>query len=316
MATLLPAELDAVKLSQSAAEGFVAQPTEIGLRTASLLLADSISASRTLWSSLAPLYWFAELDQSKPTASALLTHPTRTGATGQLLPVVAMHYVGRGRVVMHATDETWRWRFRTGEEPFARYWGQTVRMLSRAKLSSRGGAELATDRREYRQTEPARARVRFFDENAAPVDESGVTIMLESPGLSRRRILLERSSGARGIFTTTINDLPVGQYRATVVDPLLTPEPPSTQFRVISSPGELARLEMDRSALVAAAENTGGKYYGLAEAKSLVDDLPPGRPVPLENLPPITVWNHWWLLAALLGLLTTEWVLRRRKGML
>jgi hypothetical protein len=38
--------------------------------------------------------------------------------------------------------------------------------------------------------------------------------------------------------------------------------------------------------------------------------------VPIESLPPKVLWNQWWLLSAFLGLLVTEWVLRKRKGML
>jgi hypothetical protein len=48
----------------------------------------------------------------------------------------------------------------------------------------------------------------------------------------------------------------------------------------------------------------------------LLDDLPPGRQVPVESLPPLPLWNQWPLLLLFLVLLVTEWVLRKRKGML
>jgi len=35
-----------------------------------------------------------------------------------------------------------------------------------------------------------------------------------------------------------------------------------------------------------------------------------------HSLPPMVLWNQWWLLTIFLGLLTSEWVLRKRKGML
>jgi hypothetical protein len=44
--------------------------------------------------------------------------------------------------------------------------------------------------------------------------------------------------------------------------------------------------------------------------------LPTGRRVPLENLPPLPLWNRWWLLALFLACITGEWFLRKRKGML
>ena len=61
-------------------------------------------------------------------------------------------------------------------------------------------------------------------------------------------------------------------------------------------------------------KTTHGKFYTFADADRLLADLPAGRRVPIENLPPIPIWNRWWLLAAFLSCITTEWILRKRKG--
>jgi hypothetical protein len=73
---------------------------------------------------------------------------------------------------------------------------------------------------------------------------------------------------------------------------------------------------MDAVALAAAAEASRGRFYTLADSHRLLSDLPAGRRVPIENLPPVSIWNRWWLLAMFLGCITTEWILRKRKGML
>ena len=44
--------------------------------------------------------------------------------------------------------------------------------------------------------------------------------------------------------------------------------------------------------------------------------FPEGHPVPIETLPPLPLWNKWPVLLLFLGLLTGEWLLRKRKGML
>jgi hypothetical protein len=64
-----------------------------------------------------------------------------------------------------------------------------------------------------------------------------------------------------------------------------------------------------------AADMTKGRFYPLAEAGRLVGDLPEGRQVPIENLPPLPLWNRWPLLLAFLVLLAGEWILRKRGGM-
>jgi hypothetical protein len=107
-----------------------------------------------------------------------------------------------------------------------------------------------------------------------------------------------------------------GQYDVALAEPQPAANPPTTRFNVVAPPGELARLEMDAAALSYAAEISRGKFYTIAEADRLLDELPAGRRVPLASLPPIPLWNRWWLLAAFLGCITSEWILRKRKGML
>ncbi len=55
----------------------------------------------------------------------------------QQSPLIAMHRFGGGKVIFHATDETWRWRFRVGDLYLGRYWVQAIRYLSRSKLLGR-----------------------------------------------------------------------------------------------------------------------------------------------------------------------------------
>jgi len=70
-------------------------------------------------------------------------------------------------------------------------------------------------------------------------------------------------------------------------DPQLPGHLPVARFTVVTPPGEMARLAMDRAALTAAAETTHGKFYTIADAEHLADELPRGRRVPIENLPPV-----------------------------
>ena len=113
-----------------------------------------------------------------------------------------------------------------------------------------------------------------------------------------------------------LTDLPDGQYQVLLVEPQLSGEPPAARFAVVSPAGEMARTEMDRAALTAAAESTHGKFFMAEDAGRLFDELPAGRRVPIENLPPVPIWNRWWLLSMFLACITAEWILRKRKGML
>jgi len=107
-----------------------------------------------------------------------------------------------------------------------------------------------------------------------------------------------------------------GKYQATLLQPSEGAAASSTTFEIKPPPRELARLAVDQQALIEAAEISGGKYYTLATASELVDDLPQPRQTMIEQLPAQPLWNTHTAIALFIALLTAEWLLRRRQGML
>lgn len=317
---LFPIDLSAATAPTAGAvveKGFVVQPTDLGLGSPQMQLGDNISENLRIWQELPPLYWLLEAPQVKPAARVLAEHPATTSPDGKHLPVFLMQYVGAGKVLFHATDDSWRWRYRVGDIYFARYWVQAVRYLSRSKLLGKDNSvELAADRREYRRGDAVRLRVRFIDERQAPVENDGVTIVLERAGQKNQRVKLQRNATNRGIFEGALSDVMDGRYHAWIATPTLEGKAPSADFLVAAPPGELERVQMDAAELKRAAEETRGHFYRLAQVDRLLDDLPPGHQVPIETLPPEVLWNRWWLLACFLSLIVSEWLLRKRQGML
>ncbi|MEX2122149.1 MAG: hypothetical protein WD847_21395 [Pirellulales bacterium] len=293
------------------------QPTDLGLASPNMQLADDPRDNPSVWQNLSPLYWYFEAPSLKPAARVLAVHPLRMSAEGKPLPIFVMHYVGAGKVLFHATEETSRWRIGQGEVYFARYWVQSIRYLSRSKLLGKDrSAELTADRREYRRGESARLRVRFFDERQAPVADDGVTVVVQREGDTTRRLDLRRVAGNRGVFEGALPRLADGRYHAWIAAPNLPGDAPWADFQVVAPPGEMARVELDVGELKRASLETKGRYYTLATASNLLGDLPEGRPVKIDALPPVVLWNKWPLLLLFLSLIIAEWLLRKRKGML
>jgi hypothetical protein len=346
--SLLPIEIESMttsvgQLPDDLARGFAVRPTPVGLQSAVLQLGDTPAETANIWRELAPLYWLADVRDAKPAAqvwavaAALPTSNSSETDTkpaadtdsnvfqssfrnpryhlGATMPLILFQYVGPGRVLYHAFDSTWRWRLGAGDIYFARYWVQTSRFLARGKLQSQSGATLTADRREYRRGEVVLLRARFRDSRIAPAADE-VTVVVDAADQRRRRVTLHRNPAIQGVFEGSIADLAQAQYEAVLVEPPLPGASPTARFSIAAPPSELARLEMDAAALRAAADTSRGKFYTVADADQLVADLPPGRRVPLENMPSVPLWNRWWLLAAFLACITTEWVLRKRRGML
>jgi hypothetical protein len=77
------------------------------------------------------------------------------------------------------------------------------------------------------------------------------------------------------------------------------------------------QLRMNLLGMKRAAEETHGRFYTPADADRVLDDLPAGSRVAITTpQPPRLLWNHFAMFALALGLLGTEWVLRKRKHLL
>lgn len=319
---LFPVDLSTTERPAPFIDGSVADlyrpdPTVEGLRTVPFLrLADGELANRQTWDKLPGWYGLAASPDVKKGAQVLLSHSLRTGTTGKL-PVVVMQRFGAGKCVYHASDETWRWRFRTGDLYYGRYWVQLIRYLSRSKLLGRDrAAEIVADRQTYRAGDPAMLRVRYLDDRAIPADPGGTRIMLErtgsATGQERRELTLGRLPDTPTVFETQIAALAEGSYHAWISSPSLGDTPPSLDFRVESPARESRVLQADYPELTQLARLTGGKLYPFDKATDLPRELPPGKAVPLETEEPIRLWNHWLGLSLMVTCLSLEWLLRKR----
>lgn len=314
---LLPVALGSVRVpspDEPLVDGFTVEPTELGLESPAMQLGDAPARTKTIWENLPPLYWMIDAPELKPGAQVLAVNPRRSGPAGRPLPVIVTQYVGAGKVLMHMTDETWRWRLGHGDRYFARYWIQMIRYLARSKLADgEGTAVLTTDRREYRQGEPVRLRLRFAEPGAAAAGAEDVVLVVEREGGRTRRLSMTRHP-VREMFEITF-DAAAGRYHAWVASPLAGGAPPTVDFTVARPAGEFERVQMEEASLRRAADQTRGRFYTIAKADRLARDLPAGRQVPIESLPPVPLWNRWPVLATFVGLLITEWVVRKRKGL-
>ncbi|MBN1591160.1 MAG: VWA domain-containing protein, partial [Pirellulales bacterium] len=194
-------------------DGFVVQPTELGLNNPAMQLGDDPTQTKALWASLPPLYWMIDAPELKPGVVVLAVNPNRMNGAGQPLPVICMQYVGAGKVLMHMTDETWRWRRRAGDRYFARYWIQMIRYLARSKLTDNDRqAVLTTDRREYRQGEMIRFRLRLADPRFRPDGNQDVVLMVEQEGQRTQRVVMSRHAVHETFEGTLLGAIPGGYH--------------------------------------------------------------------------------------------------------
>jgi hypothetical protein len=325
IARLLPMNLDTIRVPDPDAaisDSFRPRLTPLAQASPMMQLADAGATNERVWNQLAPLRWMIGINDLRPGVRVLAEHPTRRTDRGAALPVITLQFIGAGKVVFHTTDETYRWRFRLGDVYFARYWVQTIRYLARSKLLSGNRAmEITTDREQYRRVDDVALRVRFLDDRLAPAADDGVMVVVEGEGGQRRQVTLHRHAAERGLFDGSAGSLPEGRYRAWVAAPTVSSAPAAASFAVVAPPGELAKTPMAAADLREAAKVSLGKYYTMtadtsAMAGKLLSDLPRGREVRIESLPPRPIWNAPVVAGLFVGLIVVEWLVRKRAGLL
>ena len=299
---------------------FSIQMSPIGRSWSPFQISERSEKNSSTWNQLPGFFWMAETSVLRPGTQALATHHTKTTDQGDLLPVISMQFVGAGKVVFHASPQTYRWRFRTGDRYFGRYWGQLIRYLSRSKLNDENqDVRLATDRDEFQSGDDVRVLLQFVDDRLAPEMDDAVKVALQKPGVGRETIFLQRESTERGRFQTTLSGLAPGEYQTWLIEPVFA-NAPRTRFRVALPQNETRRLQMNATGLRAACTMANGELYRVDQSDELFEKLPKGRSVKLSTLPPEPLWQKWYIVLPfallLAALFTAEWIIRKWNWML
>ena len=278
---------------------------------------NDVATSRRIWENLPELNWYFEAPKKQPAAFVLAAHPTARGTDGKGLPIILYQFNGAGKVMLNAVDDTWRWRFRLGDNgPFGRFWIQTIRFLARSKLLGQKQAEVTTDRQRYTRNQTVQVQVRFPNPGIAPTSGSVSVEVKKKGGIGPRKLALKLASGSKNVFEGALPPMSEGEYDVQLLPPpVLSGGLPVAAFRVDPPAGELERVQMNEPELRRVAATTGGKFYTAGTLDTLLEDLPPPQKVPLDTDPPIALWNTWPILALFLTVAGLEWVFRKRMQM-
>ena len=233
---------------------------------------------------------------------------------------------GLGKVVMMNFDRTWRFRYGVGDTYHHRFWGQMTRWGAGPNL--RSGNEMVrvgTDRLSYMPTDQIVVTAKVLDSTRKPVTGASVFANVIKDGKRIAKQKLTYRSDSSGLYETTFAGFSEeGEYKielnGTEIDQAVKSDPElhniETELLVVTTrnPIELAELTANRDFLNRAARQTNGRVAELWELDSLLTAF--GAPKEtLTERKDTTLWDRLPLLLAFLGFLTTEWVLRRKSGL-
>ena len=203
-------------------------------------------------------------------------------------PVICLQFVGAGRVVFQATDESYLWSRISRQRHVLRALLDPDDPLSEPSklLGTSRTVELMSDRAQYYRGESVPLHVRFFDERMAPVADDGVVVVVEQETGRRQRIKLHRDLTRRGIFEGTVSNLAEGSYRAWIAAPTIEDNPPADDFVVVPPPGRTCTTGDGRGGPASGRQDVHKDASSTSSRRHrLLDELPLGRQVRIESLP-------------------------------
>lgn len=323
---LLPVEVVAepsLGVGSSISEGFRPQLTDAGRRSGIFRFRPTREENAEfLADQIQPLFWWADGIIAKPGVGEVLAqHPEASGPDGRPAPLVVTGRYGAGRTLFNGIDESWRWRYYTGEPVFDTFWVQQMRFLARGRKLGQRRLAFAVERPAYELGEQVQAELRVLDPGLADELPDRLTAELrnEEGQLVQSVQLVKRESDTDSDrYTVSLPAERVGIF--SLVLPAIagaTEEnnPLRAGFAVKVPQLELDRPIVDRAALRRLAQDTGGMYSELSEAGRLPELIQSAErriPVVSER----SLWDAPLALALITLLLITEWVGRKIAGLI
>ena len=336
-------------LTPPADEPFSLALTRVGHRHTITRQGESYDENREVWDAVPDLYWRHEILETKGGAE-VLAYAVTDEAAQQFVPgeeespeqaearqqkkqeyerqnaLMTIQKLGAGRVMMLNTDRTWRLRYRTGDRFHHKLWGQILRWAEAEKLQAGTGmVRLGTNKTVYQAGEVLTVTARINDAYAAPIEDSEAMVRVYQEDKLVLSKSLEQLAEGNGMYQATIDNLPgVGEFRIVLDSPeakrILAGEGvDQVETRISLLPPEIDAQELNETTVD--LENldrwtnlTGGKVYDAGRIANVLDTFGVGTLNYTEKIRS-TIWDSWILLTLLVVVVTVEWCVRKRGGL-
>lgn len=311
LATLLPIEW---LPDEIATKPNSLQLTESGSRAAALKLKPDVETNKEFWTQLPPPHNLIAV-KALPGAEVLV----ETTVGEQQRPVMVTRNYGAGKVLYLSTDETWRWRYKAADEWHQRVWNQLAKyVMPRPFAVSDEFVSVDTGAVSYDFGDAVDVRVRLMGLDGRPATNATADALLWKDDRLVSTITLNPDPDVPGIYRGKTGGLVQGDYQVSVRASGYSESALKARGQfVVQAPdsGEMSTTSANESLLQQMADASSGRFLREEEMGKLPDLLSPlsnGRVVESTTL----LWQSYWWFAAIVILLTIEWILRKRAGLL
>jgi hypothetical protein len=280
-----------------------------------MTMENKVEDNDRVWSRVAPLDHLPPLTGVKPGATVLATlSDSASGSQGY--PLVAWQRYGTGKCMSLATDRLWRLRFNTGDKYHWRIWSQSIQFLTLSRLmGEHKRIRLETDRVVYPVGGQARLYAHVLDESYEPIMQPGFDVFVSPTDESsaKQRVTLRPDRTQPGLYEGYFSPSGVGRYRMEANEDDL-PLSNTTEFQVVDAKSEMIDTDMRLAQMQRIAELTGGKCLTIDQIPQL-DELVNKEPQTTTVRSERAIWDNGLISLLLIGLLGSEWLLRRKNDL-
>ncbi len=356
LAGLMPVKLKrpsmGAVLANNSQDGFIPALAPEGIGAQVSQLAGEGQANSGIWQAMPRWYWHSPFTTARRQARVLWTMAPASGQAGATAQsdrhraLLASMSAGAGRVLYLASDQTWRLRYVHGQDVQNNFWSQVMRWAAGSELPAGGKyVRFGTDKSVYTFGQTVHLRAKVLSPDLLPDSHKtfrAVARRIASAAATRSGTDASRrqdspmlhTPNAPGFYYGNLAGLEPGRYRITLhgagIAHQLKNDPTAVVRQLIIRVRPQRNLEltdlssdpaaMRRIALAGGGLMTAGPYANMLARR--LPELSQTLRIPQQAglfLHPHSGWTkfiHYLFLTLFAGLITLEWVLRKRAGLI
>jgi uncharacterized membrane protein len=267
------------------------------------------------WKKLPYVMNFQDPGQPKPGA-IVLADAIPMGGGGGRIPLLTVQNFGRGRTAIFATGGSWRWQMLqpVADKSHEMFYQQLLRWL----VSETPRAIIGSTPRQLLADEShVKLRAEVRDKTYSPAGDASVEAHILGPDGIADAVEMRPEPLEQGVYSGEWTSPKAGSYLVEMVAKRGTEElgRDVLTFRREDGVAENFKVEQNKDLLQKLSSETGGRYYTPDDAKKLPNEISFSE-AGVNVRETRDLWDMPVIFLLILALRSSEWLLRRRWGVI
>jgi len=285
-------------------------PTARGLNHY-VMRVESADKNRAAWLALPPLDGANKLRPKNDFVGILAT-------SDQGVPLLLESEAGKARIVAFAGNTTWRWATHGFRNVHQRFWRQMIFWLARKEDDQSQTVWVRIDPRNYLPATPVKLSFGARSPDGVPVTDADFEVAVTNPKSERQKLAVLRVGNEYS--ADFLQNEQAGDYWVSVTARSKEGQPIGdaiSRFLVDERDLELDNPAADHALLAELASLTGGSVIAPEQHGAFLERLLKEGLVRREETEVTRklLWDNWPFLLIFVALLTTEWTIRKLRGL-